>query len=49
MCEMMPTEKELVVTCSRDPIIKILDLSQKEDGPLSEYKGHTMSVTAVSC
>ena len=41
-----------VFTCSREPIIKLFDLTLGEDAPenrlLSDFKGHDMSVTTVS-
>lgn len=36
-----------VVTCSRDPIIKLWNLSQEKE--LCSFTGHDMSVTAVDC
>ena len=49
MCSMLDYDR--VVTCSREPIIKLWSLGQStSDGaPLAEFKGHEMSVSTVAC
>lgn len=49
MCKMLDYDR--VVTCSREPIIKLWSLGQStSDGaPLAEFKGHEMSVSTVDC
>lgn len=44
MCSML--NKNQVIVCSRDPIIKIYNIDNDEN-PL-EFKGHEMSVSTVA-
>ena len=39
-------ENNRVITCSRDPVIKMWDVSDSND-LVCEWKGHDMSVTSV--
>ena len=39
-------DEDHVVTCSRDPIIKIFDLSTSKS--LTELKGHEMAVSTIA-
>ena len=48
MCAMLDYNR--VVTCSREPIIKLWDLAKStpDGGPSAQFKGHEMSVSTVA-
>lgn len=50
MCTMLDYDR--VVTCSREPVIKLWNLSggdHVQGEPIATFKGHEMSVSTVAC
>ncbi len=47
MCSMLSQSK--ILTCSRDPVIKLYDLANKNFGSLiSDFTGHEMTVNSIA-
>lgn len=40
-------DNDTVISCSREPVIKVFDLQGDDDGFVGVFEGHEMAVTAI--